>query len=90
MAQKYTHPKAYFPESRHGSIVFASINPGGLDSLYGISMRFSSDRIALLVSSLANEAAYSIISSAMPARFASRSASAGMLKICCQWRFFSI
>jgi hypothetical protein len=45
MMQKYTHPRAYFPEFTHGSRVSASISPEGLVLLYGILIRLMRDEI---------------------------------------------
>lgn len=95
IAQKYTHPRAYFPDCCHGSTVSASISPEGLLELKGMLIRLSSVGVASRISRSVADPVSSRRSSATPARFANSSTSAGMLRVlamlegsCCglQWR----
>lgn len=82
ITQKYTHPRAYFPDCDHGSTVFASTSPGGLLLLqHGIFMRFSNcGRLGILLktSRSTRVVASSRLSRATPALFARSSTRAGI------------
>ena len=86
--QKYTHPKAYFPDCDQGSTVLASISPAGLLELYGMLMRLSStgaDLASELLRSCA-AATSSNRSNATPARLAKSSTRAGISTSVCGFR----
>lgn len=77
---KYIHPRAYFPDFRHGSTVVASINPGGeLLLQQGIETLFSKSGTASRTSCSVGTVAPWRRDMAIPARLASISARAGIV-----------
>lgn len=54
MMEKYTQPRAYFPDSDHGSILLAATSPGGLSLVIFMFIRFAKSLNVLLGVSAGN------------------------------------
>ncbi len=48
MIEKYTQPRAYFPDFANGSCFTAAARPGGLEDVTGMFMRFAVDRVVVV------------------------------------------